>query len=107
MHKVNIPRPIGRIITPLQARRRSIVHGRLNRQRVVRADLVVAVEHRVVRGDDGGLRAFARAAGRRDARAVLCEVQVGQAFGHGLVGGGEGDEAILEAVAPVVFGGVC
>lgn len=74
MHKVNIPRPLGRIITPLQSRRRSIVHGRLNRQRVVRADLVVAVEHRVVRGDDVRLGAFARAAGCCDACAVLREV---------------------------------
>lgn len=63
MNKVNIPRPLGRIITPLQAGGRSVVHRRLNRQRVVGADLVVAVEHRVVRGDDVRLWAFARAAG--------------------------------------------
>lgn len=102
MNEVNVARSHGGIIAPLQSRVRSIIHGGLDGQRVVGADLMVSIKVGVVCGDNVRLRTFAGAALGRNACAVLREVQVGQALGHVLVGGGELDVAILEAVAPGV-----
>lgn len=92
-----------RCITPLQATGCGMIHGCLNSQRVIRAQLMVSGHEGVMSADYAGGRPLARAPCRCDTSTVLYEVQIRQAFANLLVSTSERYVAALVSIAPTKF----